>query len=269
MRVSPILPALFVAALISAQPLFAIELTQLEGSAHGFPAWLDINGKKMADGEFRQWMQDDRLHVVISYRFPDGQFYEENALFRQEPELMQEKWSWKELKNGKVQREFTVDFLAKTGSAHLLKDGESKDVSETVEIEPGRTFAGFGLSIALSNLRPRLLKGEQIELNAVGFSTIPTLKPLVVAVKVSHVGLERMKMAGRYLKGDHFVVRAETSLLAKLFVHVPDSHIWLTNPTPAEFLRTEGPIVLPNDPMRRVDLVSGTASGPAKPTQEK
>jgi hypothetical protein len=34
---------------------------------------------------------------------------------------------------------------------------------------------------------------------------------------------------------------------------------------PAGFLRWEGPIVLPNDPLIRVDLLSGTKSGPAEP----
>jgi hypothetical protein len=52
--------------------------------------------------------------------------------------------------------------------------------------------------------------------------------------------------------------------LAKLFVNVPDTRIWLTSPAPAGFLRWEGPIVLPTDPMIRVDLLSGEKSGPAE-----
>lgn len=50
----------------------------------------------------------------------------------------------------------------------------------------------------------------------------------------------------------------EIPLIAKLFVSVPDTKIWLTNPAPAGFLRWEGPIVLPTDPLIRVDLLSGT-----------
>jgi hypothetical protein len=37
--------------------------------------------------------------------------------------------------------------------------------------------------------------------------------------------------------------------IAKFFVNVPDTKIWLTNPAPAGFLRWEGPIVLPTDPI--------------------
>jgi hypothetical protein len=245
-------------------PISALEVTELAASAHGYPGLCDINGKKLADGEFRQWVENQCLHVVITYEFPDGQRFEEKARFRQQPDLMQEHWTWKELKNGKSQREFTVDFLSGIGSAHIRED--NKNVSEKIDIEKGRTFAGFGFTIALSNLRDRLLNREQVELRAVGFSPFPTLKPQVVTVKLSYGGLDRIKMSGRVLKGDRFIIHPEVPAIAKLFVTVPDTNIWLTNPAPAGFLRWEGPIVLPTDPLIRVDLLSGTNSGPAQPS---
>jgi len=189
--------ALFVSTIVfCAISAVAVEITEPAGAEHGYPGLCDINGKKLADGEFRQWIESDQLHVVITYKFPDGRFFEENALFRQEPELIQEKWSWKELEDGKPQREFSADFLAGTASANIRKD--NKAVTDRIDIAPGRTFAGFGFTIALGNLRARLLKGEQIELKAVGFTPIPTLKPQVVTVKVSHAGLDKMKMSGRF-----------------------------------------------------------------------
>jgi hypothetical protein len=106
--------------------------------------------------------------------------------------------------------------------------------------------------------------GEQIELKAIGFSPFPTLKPQVVTVKISHGGLDRMKMSGRFLRGDQFIIHPEIPVIAKLFIHVPDTKIWLTNPPPGGFLRWEGPIVLPSDQIIRVDLVSGSVSGPAE-----
>ena len=95
--------------------------------------------------------------------------------FDKEPELTQEKWSWKESKHGRSQREFAVDFLTGIASAHIRQD--NKDVSEKINIEPGRTFAGFGFSIALSNLRKRLLKGEQVELRRSVFRRFPNAWP--------------------------------------------------------------------------------------------
>ena len=74
-------------------------------------------------------------------------------------------------------------------------------------------------------------------------------------------------MSGRALKGDRFVIRAEIPPIAKLFIHIPDTQIWLTNPAPAGFLRLEGPVVVPSDPFIRVDLLPGVKSGPAQPAQ--
>jgi len=137
-------------------------------------------------------------------------------------------------------------------------------MSKRINIEPGRTFAGFGFSLAVSNLRKRLLSGEQVQLKAVGFSPFPTLGPQVVTVTISHGGVQRMRMGSRSPKGDQFIIHPEIPFIAKFFVTVPDKKIWLTNPAPAGFLRWEGPIVLPTDPMIRVDLLSGEKSGPAE-----
>jgi len=73
----------------------SIELTEPEGSAHAYPALLDLNGKKLADGEFTQWTPNDRLHVRITYKFSNSERVEEKAILRQRPELIQEEWSWK------------------------------------------------------------------------------------------------------------------------------------------------------------------------------
>jgi len=245
-------------------PVFALKVTEPAAASHGYPGLCDINGKKLANGEFRQWVEDNRLHVVITYKFSDGEVYEEHSQFRQNAELIQEKWSWKESKHGKQQREFAVDFLSGIGSAHISQD--NKNVSKKVKIEPGRTFAGFGFSLALSNLRKRLLHSEQVQLKAVGFSEFPTLGPQVVTVTISHGGVDHMRMSGRSLKGDRFTIHPEVPFIAKFFVNVPDTKIWLTNPAPAGFLRWEGPIVLPTDPIVRVDLLSGEKSGPAEST---
>jgi hypothetical protein len=254
--------ALLSGALCLVKPAPAVDLTEPQGAAHAYPALLDRNGKKLADGEFRQWIQNDRLRIKIDYEFTDGQHFEENAVLRQKPELIEEEWSLEESKNGKVSREFRADFLAKTATALTQENNESKQSSQKIEVEPGRTFAGFGFTLAIENLRKRLINGEKVELKAVGFAP----KPQVITVQISHGGVDKMKMSGRLLKGDRFVIHPEIPLIAKLFVHVPDTQIWLTNP-PAGFLRWEGPTVLPSDPITRVDLVSGAKSGTAEPVR--
>src|ERR687887_1351681 len=119
-----------VAAAIIVTPVFALKVTEPAAASHGYPGLCDINGKKLADGEFRQWVENNRLHVVITYKFSAGEVYEEHSQFRQDSELIQEKWSWKESKHGRSQREFAVDFLSGIGSARISQD--HKDVSKRV-----------------------------------------------------------------------------------------------------------------------------------------
>jgi hypothetical protein len=72
-------------------------------------------------------------------------------------------------------------------------------------------------------------------------------------------------MDGRTIRGEHYIVHPKLPVIADLFVDVPDAHIWLTSPGPATFLRWEGPLAEPDDPIARVDLLPGGASGPAVP----
>jgi hypothetical protein len=257
-------PVLFVMAFLSPLSAPAVEVTEFEAGTHGFPALLDSNGKKLADGDFAQWIDDGRLHITITYKFERGDRTEEKAVFRQKPELIQEEWSWRELKGGQLVRHFAVDFKTQTATAQKREKDDLKNWSEKIDVQAGRTFAGYGFMLALQNLRPRLLRGEQIELQAVGF----TPKPRIVTVQISHGGVDQMKMSDRLLEGDRFVIHPKISAIIGLFVHVPDTLIWLTKP-PAEFLRWEGPVAEPNDPIIRVDLVPGAESGPAKPVETK
>src|SRR6476646_12109917 len=132
------------AAMIVA-PVFGLKVTEPAAASHGYPGLCDINGKKLADGEFRQWVEDDRLHVVITYKFSAGEVYEEHSQFRQEPELIQEKWSWKESKHGRSQREFAVDFLTGIASAHIRQD--NKDVSKKLILNRVGRLPGLGLAL--------------------------------------------------------------------------------------------------------------------------
>jgi hypothetical protein len=253
--------SMLAAALLADRKACAVEITEWSGGAHAYPAMFNLEGQKLGNGEFTQQIENGLLHIKITYDLRDGRRIEERAAFRQRPELIQQEWSWRELKAGKLEREFKVHFGAKTATAQKRSKEGFDHWSEQIEVEPGRTFAGFGFTLALQNLRPRLVRGEVIELKAVGFMP----KPRMVGVKISSQGVDRLEMAGRTMKGDRFLIRPEIPAVAKLFVRVSDTHIWLTNPPPAGFLRWEGPLVESSDPLVRVDLVTGAESGAAKP----
>jgi hypothetical protein len=244
---------------IAAQPAGTVAGT--EASLHGSPVLLDLLGQKRANGEFVQWREGDVIHVRIDYDFGGGHRIEEKASFRDKPQLIQTEWTWNESQNGEVLRHFEVDFKSGKAVAEKREDNKVHRWSKNIKVEPGRTFAGFGFALAISSLRDQLVKGADIELEAVGF----TPKPHVVEVKLSYNGLEQMTMGGRPVKGDRFTIHAEIPAIARAFVATKDTHIWLNLPPTVDFLRWEGPLVEVGDPVVRVDRFAGGQSGPAAP----
>jgi len=229
----------------------ALHLPQVEGSAHGFPSLCDADGRKQADGEFNQWVENDRLQIRIAYDFGAGHRVEEKARFQPAPALAQEEWSWREVKNGEVVREFRVDFGSGEAVARARQGTELREWGRRLQIEPGQTFAGFGFTLALECLRAGLLAGRTYELRAVGF----TPHPRIANVVASWAGIDRAAMAGRAIEGDRFIVHPEIPLLARPFVHAPDTQIWLLHAPPTGFLRWQGPLAEPSDAVVRVDLL--------------
>ena len=249
-----------VLALAAVVPVRAIESKIYETAVRGFPVMRDASGRRIADGTFVQWIEKDRLHVQITYVSNTGRRIEETIVMRQQPELVQDSWQWRELDKDKPVRTFEVNLQTGAANATKLEKGETKRWSDTLDIERGNTFAGFGFTMAAKALRERVIKGETVELKAVGF----TPAPKVVTVAMSYGGRESVRMSGRAIDADHFVVHPKIPAIAKLFVKVPDAHIWLTTP-PAGFLRYEGALAEPSDAMIRIDLLPGEPSEAATP----
>jgi len=247
-------------ALATVAPMRAIESKVFETAVRGYPVMRDASGKRIADGNFVQWIEKDRLHVQITYVGDNGSQFEETIVIRQRPELSQDSWRWRELDHGKPVRTFEVNLVSGAATASKLEKGEMKRWSDTVDVEPGNTFAGFGFTMAAKALRERLVKGETVELKAVGFNP----QPKMVTVALSYNGRDTVRMSGRAIPAEHYVVHPKIPAVAKLFVKVPDAHIWLTTP-PAGFLRYEGALAEPGDAMIRIDLLPGGPSEAATP----
>src|ERR1043165_6310927 len=94
--------AVVVAAVVSAG---AITGNQIEGALRASPVLRDAAGQKIADGNFVQSVENDGLHVQITYT-GSGRRMEETAVLRQRPELSQSKWGWRESAGGKEVRTF-------------------------------------------------------------------------------------------------------------------------------------------------------------------
>jgi hypothetical protein len=237
--------ALVAAAVASAG---AIQGNQIESELRANPVLRDAAGQKIADGNFMQWVEGDGLHVQITYTGNDRQI-EETAILRQRPELSQTKWQWRESSRGVETRRFEVDFGSGMATAvKTEKGGEARRWSDKLDITQGQTFAGFGFTLAIKALRERLIKGETVNLKAVGF----TPQPRGVTIAISYAGRESIQMGGRSVSAEHYVIHPKIPAIAKWFVKAPDANVWLT-PPPAVFVRFQGALVEPSDPIVRID----------------
>ena len=247
-------------AVLTVAPMRAIEWTHYETAVRGYPVMRDASGRRIADGNFVQWIEKDGLHVQITYTSGDGKSMEETIVLRQRPELTQDSWRWREMDHGKAVRTFEMNFVSGLAKASKLENGELKQWSDTLKVSRGDTFAGFGFTMAAKALRERLVRGEVVELKGVGF----TPQPKLVTVAISYGGRDTVRMSGRSIPADHYIVHPKIPAIAKLFVKVPDAHIWLTTP-PAGFLRYEGALAEPSDAIIRIDLLPGEPSEAATP----
>ena len=233
----------------------AIQGNQIESALRAAPVLRDAAGQKIADGNFVQRVEGDELHVQITYTGNDRRM-EETTVLRQRPELSQTKWQWRESLRGQDVRTFDVDFSSGMATAVKMEKGEPRRWSEKIDITPGQTFAGFGFTLAIKALRERLMKGETVNLKAVGF----TPQPRGVTVAISYAGRESMRMADRSVAAEHYVIHPRIPAIAKWFVKAPDANVWLT-PPPAVFVRFEGALVEPSDPIVRIDGSPGESGG--------
>jgi len=230
--------------------LLAIAPNDHEGDAQAITSVADVaSGAVIADGRYAQQVDGGVLHIEARYDFPGGRTIVERASVRLAPRLAQESWDWTERNAGALVRQYEVDF--RTGNAVATRAGEHKRWKEHLDIHPGRTFAGIAFVTAIKALREVLEPGGKVGLEAVAF----TPKPRVAGVEVIREKPEQVRMAGRNIAADRYTLHPAIPAIARLSVSAPDQHVWLFATGPAAFLRYQGPLVEPKDPVIRVDLI--------------
>ena len=233
-----------------ASPAWAVETLFPEQAASRSLTVSTPDDKPLGHGTLTQWTEGDRLHIVLSYDYADGRRIDESAVLLQQPELVQERWTWRERKDGQTTRQFTIEFGTGRATGLIRQDGKPRRYNERLKVEPGRTFAGVGFAAAAKNLLPRLRQGEDVELRALAF----TPKPRAVKVKVSREGTESFTRGGKTLSADRVIIHPEIGL-ASLVVKAPDTELYFTGSEPPMMLGGEGPILEPGDPLVRTEVL--------------
>jgi hypothetical protein len=215
------------------------------------------DGKPLGDGTLTQKVEGDKLHVVLTYRYNDGRRIEEQAVFRQQPEIVQESWLWRERMGEQTTRQYAIDFSTGRASGFKQTGGDTRRFNEQLRVEPGRTFAGVGFAVAAKNLLPQLRQGRGVDLEAIAFTPVPRR----VRVSLKQQGSERITRDGRTLTADRVIVHPELGI-ASLVVKAPDTELFFTGAQPPQLVAGQGPVLEPGDPIVRT-LVLPRESAPA------
>jgi hypothetical protein len=249
-----------VAVVLLVLPAAAVELRWPEATLRGFPVLRDTNGRVLGNCSLSQWIEHGALHVKAVLEFRDGRRVEEQAVLRQQPELEQLQWSFVEHRGNEILRRFEADLAARSAKAQKKENGELKHWEESLEVQPGKTFAGVGFMYAVKNLGDRLDRGEKVQLRAVGF----TPQPRTVTVTVMHEGVETLLFGSRQFRATRIAIHPEIPAIARLFVKLPDQHLWFYRDPPPTLLRAEVPLAEPSDPMIRIDALPATSAVEAR-----
>jgi hypothetical protein len=237
----------------------AVELRYPQADLHGFPSMQNEAGKFIADGELTQRKEGTRLLVRGTWRFRDGRVAVEDDVFALRPELAQQSFRWVERRGETELRRFEVDFRSRKAHVQKLEGTEHKRWDDTLDLEPGKAFAGYGTALAVAQLRDSLAAKDAVaELTFVGF----TPEPRTVTLEVSRRQGDRVRVAGRDLRADLYTLHPRIPFPASIFVHAKDAHLWFTHDAPPALLRAEQNLAEKDDPMVRIDVIP---AGPALP----
>jgi len=250
---------LVVIGLCMASAAGAVPLQYPEGDLWGFPALSDLQGKLLGRGRFGQWVDGRGIHVKVNYDQLNGDRIEETALMSTaRSQLAQREWTWQRASGGQVVERYAMSFDTGEARAVVLKNGRREEHRAKLRVVDGETFCGIGFVFAVRNLEDRLARGEKVELEGIAF--LP--RPRQAKVLVSAVGVEQLRSGGRSMRADHIVVHPQVPRVARLFVNVPDSHLWFYRANPPAFLRAQMQVLSLG--MVRIDAVSGVSAPPAQ-----
>jgi hypothetical protein len=228
----------------------AIELHTMPGALHGFPSMSDEAGHVMASGELAQELHGTELVARVRWRFRDGHRAEEEDTFTIRPELAQRTFSWRETKEGGAERRrFEVDLESGRASATVADGAHPLHEDVKLEVPRGRSFAGFGVALAASEL-PLDHEGATEEISVVAF----TPRPRAVTLQIRRGKEESVRAEGRSIASDEFTLHPKLPFPVALFVHPKDAHLWFTHRPPRALVRAEQNLVTQDDPRVVIDV---------------
>jgi hypothetical protein len=232
------------AAIAHAAP---VSVRYQEGVTRAFPVLRAVtDNETLAQGDFIQVANGDRVASRLVFRFKDGSIHDETVVFSQREvftllhyRLVQTGPSFPETLEATIDRE--------TGRYDVRQradqDSPEEHVSGKFEI-PDDAYNGM-ISMIVKNLAP----GTGTTVSVVAF----TPKPRVVQLQLMPAAEERAAVAGAQLAATRYHVRPQLGLFASLLVtDIPDFRVWVVPGEAPAFLKAEGPLYFMG-PVWRID----------------
>ena len=250
---------LFLCAAFLAQPVLLwpepVPVRYTEGVVHGFLVLRALNGQILADGDLNQEARGDRVTTKLVFRFRDGSFSEETAVFTQGRDFQL-------VTDHLVQRgpafPYAIDMSIDRSRQHVTvryveDDGKEKIADERMDLPPD--LANGLIPILLKNL-PSGAKAATLSIVAA------TPKPRLLKVAISRAGEDSFANGHSRYAASHFVLKADLGGISGVVAPLlgkqpPDSHVWILGGDAPAFLKSEAPLY-PGGPPWRVELTRPT-----------
>jgi hypothetical protein len=248
----------FWCAAFLAQPVMLwpepVPVRYTEGVVHGFLVLRALNGQILADGDLSQVARGDRVTTRLVFRFRDGSYSEETAVFTQDryfqlvtDRLVQRGPSFPRAMDMSIDRSrqhITVRYVD--------AGGKEKIADEPMDL-PADLANGL-ISILLKNLP----SGAAATLSLVAAAP----KPRLVKLLISRVGEESFANGHSHYTASHFVLKADLGGIAGVVAPLlgkqpPDGHVWILGGDAPAFLKSEAPLYA-GGPSWRIELTRPT-----------
>ncbi len=236
--------------IVSAAP---VGVRFLEGAAHGFLLLRDERGQALADGDWWQVPEGDRVEINLRFRFHDGSLSQETLVITQRRVFTLQ--AYRLVQRGPsfpVQLEASLDRQSRRYTVRHRDKPDSPEQVENGELELPDDLYGSGmLAVLLRNIGPT----EGFTAQTVVFMP----KPRLVTITARPAGQETYTLSDGARTSRRYVVHPELGgvlgVVAPLVGKSPsDLQYWMAGEPVATFVRFEGPLY-PNGPAWRVDFV--------------
>ena len=245
--------AVVVVGAIGAPLAAPVRVRFMEGAAHGFLLLREGETKTLAEGDWWQIPDGDRVEVNLRFRFHDGSLAHETYVMAQRRAFTL--LSYKVVQRGPIfPKQFEASLDAQSGryTVRHRDAGASADTVDSGEMDVPDDLYGLGVgAILLRNLEA----SEGLSAHVLVF----TPKPRVVSLRATPAGEETFTLGDQRRTARRYVGHLELGGLLGAAATVagkqpPDVHWWMAGEPVSTFVRFEGPLYA-NGPVWRIDFV--------------